>query len=375
METTTEPDIRYSGEEIIAHLGEAVNDYGRPAREIIHHLEKPIPPKFVRLKEGRVRYLPWYIIKRLADHICPGWHYRIISIENSEGYKWKKSKKQGVPGEFIPQPVVRIHIRIIIPTKEGTIERDAIGVAALQLHGFGDPVEVASAKALRRGWAILGLGTELYYDEEEDPSYKWMEIDFEEVAAAREALKERLARVGTGIPPSHEGAQRAQAQASKPEDTPPEKASAPQTPEEQPAAEPPEEPPQEAPPAEDAADDGYERDGQGNLTGRAIMKLVGDVGLTETPVVRRFFIDLTGDKEAERIGKLRSEQREHVLKLGKLIVSMIDKETDRIRFVRWALGMDSYVKGVAAVPRPITGELQLKGAIKVFLEDVGTIAA
>lgn len=145
--------------------------FARALREQLHDFERPIPDKLIRTKKvqgNNISYVPWFALKRLADHYSPGWTYEVLD----EGpVMFKKKITEGVkPNQktkYIDAPHFLVKVRITIHyTHEGEIRtmfRDGTGAFPINNSGYGDPYTNAEAKALRRGWAKFGLGLSLYY--------------------------------------------------------------------------------------------------------------------------------------------------------------------------------------------------------------------
>lgn len=152
--------------------------FARPLREQLHDFERPIPEKLIRSKKvqgNTISYVPWFALKRLADHYSPGWNYEVLE----EGpVMFKKKIKDNGKDKYIDAPHFLVKVRITIFYSHGdeirSMFRDGTGAFPLNNAGYGDPYTNAEAKALRRGFAKFGLGLSLYY---KPGQYKFFEVD------------------------------------------------------------------------------------------------------------------------------------------------------------------------------------------------------
>jgi hypothetical protein len=126
--------------------------YRRPMAEILADLAQEVPPDFLAEKEvpskgGKQGYtalfIPWYKVLDILDWYAPGWCHEIRAINGSG--------KQTI-----------ITVRLIIPTAEGDIYREATGIEDDDLEGFGDTASNACAQAVRRAFAMFGGGRALW---------------------------------------------------------------------------------------------------------------------------------------------------------------------------------------------------------------------
>lgn len=108
-------------------------------------LKSPIPADMLRQRQQggqTLTFLPWYNCAALADERAPGWS--------------GEAKVQDL-GD-----AVAVVYRIIVPTDDGPVAREAIGYEKKSLNSYGDPTSNAEAMAFRRAWAKHGLGASLY---------------------------------------------------------------------------------------------------------------------------------------------------------------------------------------------------------------------
>lgn len=153
--------------------------FARPIREQLHDFERPIPSRLVRFKEvdnsgHKVGYIPWFIVKRLADRYSPGWDYEVVE----EGpVIFKRSEGRGKNKKWFDSPHFLVKVKITIYHSVGdqimTCSRYGTGAFPIHNAGYGDPYTNAEAKALRRGFAKFGLGLSLYQGE----GYKFVDYD------------------------------------------------------------------------------------------------------------------------------------------------------------------------------------------------------
>jgi hypothetical protein len=134
--------------------------YRRPMAEILADLAQEVPPDYLAEKEvpskgGKQGYtalfIPWYKVLDLLDWYAPGWCHEVRAISGSG--------KQTI-----------ITIRLIIPTAEGDIYREATGIEDDDLEGFGDTASNACAQAVRRAFAMFGGGRALW-DRQKRPQF------------------------------------------------------------------------------------------------------------------------------------------------------------------------------------------------------------
>lgn len=121
-------------------------DPGRPVREIVADLSKPIAPKHLSTrKQGgqTLTYIAWYHAVKYLDFYAPGWTYQIMNSEI-------------VGNSYI------LTVRLSIPCAEGVVFREATGYEDIDAKGYGDVSSNAESMALRRAAAKFGLGRDLY---------------------------------------------------------------------------------------------------------------------------------------------------------------------------------------------------------------------
>jgi hypothetical protein len=115
------------------------------ARDTLRNIARPVPASLVseRSLDGRrIHYLRWYDAADLMDERAPSWTYT-CQVGTAAG-------------------AVYVVARVTVPTDEGPITREAIGNESDQVDSYGDPFSNAESMALRRAFAKLGLGRELY---------------------------------------------------------------------------------------------------------------------------------------------------------------------------------------------------------------------
>jgi len=146
---------------VAVEVGDAVNGTSVPrpaplalrlARRSIHaivaDLSRPLPSGCVASKPasskgGTISYLHWQTVARLLDLYAPGWHGAVVRVE-------KVGDKCGIT------------YRLMIPSSEGEISREATGMEDEDKDDYGDAMSNAEAKAFKRAAAKFGLGSWLY---------------------------------------------------------------------------------------------------------------------------------------------------------------------------------------------------------------------
>jgi len=118
----------------------------KPLAEILQALKAPLPQgALATRKQGgqNITYVPWYNVAELLDRHAPGWQWQVVSVQ--------------VCGNHLV-----LVGRLIVPTADGPIVREATGSELLEVSGYGDPASNAEAMAFRRAAAKFGLGLYLY---------------------------------------------------------------------------------------------------------------------------------------------------------------------------------------------------------------------
>ena len=122
----------------------------KPLAEIIRDLSKPIKKEWLKNKTmggSKITFCPWYRVAHLMDEHAPGWQKEITNTI--------------ITGTHI------IHtVRVSVLAAEGTFYREATGIEALKVSGYGDPSSNAESMAFRRACANWGLGAHLYEKDE-----------------------------------------------------------------------------------------------------------------------------------------------------------------------------------------------------------------
>jgi DNA repair RAD52-like protein 1, mitochondrial len=126
--------------------------FRRPMAEILADFAKDVPPdllstKDVPAKGGKKGYIavfiPWYKVLDILDWYAPGWCFEVRAINHAGN-----------------QTIITV--RLIIPTADGDIYREATGIEDDDLEGFGDTASNACAQAVRRAFAMFGGGRILW---------------------------------------------------------------------------------------------------------------------------------------------------------------------------------------------------------------------
>lgn len=115
-------------------------------REIIKDLSKPIPQRFLEVKQkgGKdIFFISWHNATKLLDHYAPGWQFEVKEIQN-------------VAGQIV------YTVRIGISSLEGVIWREATGNEEEEKEQYGGAFVASESQALRRAAAKFGLGRDLY---------------------------------------------------------------------------------------------------------------------------------------------------------------------------------------------------------------------
>lgn len=114
------------------------------AYDTLARISEPIPAALLSEKSkggAKLTYCSWFDLCDLLDERCPGWCSEVRVVEG-------------------PDPTVIC--RVTIPTDDGPITREATGTDDEPGSNYGSPLDRAEASALRRAFAKLGLGRELY---------------------------------------------------------------------------------------------------------------------------------------------------------------------------------------------------------------------
>jgi hypothetical protein len=118
----------------------------RSMREIKTDLSKPVAARHLKHKSKggqQLAYIPWYYAIKYLDLYAPGWSNEIRSVS-------------GIGGKVI------VVVRLLIPSAEGVVWREATGIEDEDCGSYGDPSSNAESMALRRAAAKFGLGLYLY---------------------------------------------------------------------------------------------------------------------------------------------------------------------------------------------------------------------
>lgn len=118
----------------------------RSIRDIVADLSKPVAARHLstRKQGGKdIQYLKWHHAEQYLEHFAPGWKKEIKEVMNFAGK-------------------VVMTVRIIIPSLEGDIWREATGCEDETKDSYGDAFSCAESMALRRACANFGLGRYLY---------------------------------------------------------------------------------------------------------------------------------------------------------------------------------------------------------------------
>lgn len=175
-------------------LSDLYKSFARSIREQLLDFERPLPKKCIRYKEvkegsPKVAYVPWPIIKRLADFYSPGWKYEIVEEGPIQLYK---AVKKGQRTEYVEAPGVFMKCRVtiyhyeeiersgnIVEAKLLESYREATAYYPTKSKGYGDAVVNCEAKVLRRCWGRWGIGLHLW--QPDGYVYRGDEIDIEEI--------------------------------------------------------------------------------------------------------------------------------------------------------------------------------------------------
>lgn len=142
----TKEKVDKKTEEVIPDFNKSMPVQYRSITEIIKDLSKPIPQRFLEVKQkgGRdIFFISWHNATKLLDYYAPGWQFEVKEIQN-------------VAGQIV------YTVRIGITCLEGTIWREATGNEEEEKEQFGGAFVASESQALRRAAAKFGLGRDLY---------------------------------------------------------------------------------------------------------------------------------------------------------------------------------------------------------------------
>lgn len=122
----------------------------RPLQDIVDDLHKDVPARMLKNKKmggNQITFIPWYRAAKIMDFYAPGWEYEITD-------------------KTITGTHIMLTVRVYLNAKEGRFYREATGIEALEVKGYGDPSSNAESMAFRRACAKWGLGINLYEKED-----------------------------------------------------------------------------------------------------------------------------------------------------------------------------------------------------------------
>lgn len=177
------------------------------SKEIKNLITAPIPDELVKQREGGGKKMLSYlsgstIIDILNNTFGYTWNWNVkkMWIEESEPFlqKWINGKKENNPEKWVKEkqgPVAHVLGTLVIYLKNEnnetiTIEKDGFGSKSIlgKQNDQESVFKAAGTDALKKAASLLGIGLELYRDEEE--SAYFAEINYED-PWTEEAKKEK----------------------------------------------------------------------------------------------------------------------------------------------------------------------------------------
>lgn len=145
--------------------------------QIIRELSKPVPKKYLSVKQGSQYYIAWFDVAELMDEIVGlgNWTWEVLSIYFETTAKKSRCYLVG---------------KLTILADDGTISMTSTGQEVLNCPNYGDPSSNAEAMAMRRCASKFGLGRDLYRKEELEKIKKGTYGE-EETAQAKAKLPEK----------------------------------------------------------------------------------------------------------------------------------------------------------------------------------------
>lgn len=114
--------------------------------DIYDDLRKPIPSVLIKQKKlgGRqIDFITWHDAVKIMDFYAGGWASEIVRSEI-------------VGGKYV------VTVRVTLRCNDGTVSREATGLESEDYDTYGDAASNASAMALKRCFAMFGLGIQMY---------------------------------------------------------------------------------------------------------------------------------------------------------------------------------------------------------------------
>jgi len=118
-------------------------------------LSRITPPEFLKEKSQggqTMKFLSWHRVVEIANRYTPGWEYKILDTQ------------------VIPHPIKKdancmaliTKVEVTIHCADGSVTRQQQGIELFPVSGYGDASSNALSMAMRRAFAMHGLGIWLY---------------------------------------------------------------------------------------------------------------------------------------------------------------------------------------------------------------------
>ena len=121
-------------------------------------LSRITPPEFLKEKtQGgqTMKFLSWHRVVEIANRYTPGWEYRILETQIIP-YSIKNKSGTTETTACIAKVEITIHCA------DGSVTRQQQGIEIFPISGYGDASSNALSMAMRRAFAMHGLGLFLY---------------------------------------------------------------------------------------------------------------------------------------------------------------------------------------------------------------------
>lgn len=118
----------------------------RTFMEVYTDLRRPLPKQLVKQrKQGNqmLDYIAWHDAVKVMDFYALGWKNEIV-------------RSEVIGGKYV------VTVRVTLHCSDGIVSREATGLEDESYDKFGDAASNATAMALKRCFAYLGMGLELY---------------------------------------------------------------------------------------------------------------------------------------------------------------------------------------------------------------------
>jgi len=121
-------------------------------------LSRITPPEFFNEKtQGgqKIKFLSWHRVVEIANRYTPGWEYRILETQI---IPYSIKNKNGIT----ETTACVAKVEVTIHCADGSVTRQQQGIQIFPVSGYGDASSIALSMAMRRAFAMHGLGLFLY---------------------------------------------------------------------------------------------------------------------------------------------------------------------------------------------------------------------